>query len=608
MSEVFRDWYRSTFGQALTGGVLLWAALPPLGLWPLAWIAPVWWVLLIRREKLPSLPAANRPMRLRPWMLLTVAILYFLVGLAVNAWFHSMQYRLYWIAETIFWLGLFVIFLAAARLWASHPYRSLWLAGTFFWLAALHWLRLPYWAVGLGWLSAGIYFGGYLPVFVGVSRLGVHVLRLPIILVAPIVYTGMELAQAYLLSGMTMGCLEHTQYRWTMLIQISDVTGGYGVTFLMVFVAACLARMLPCDARGRTFWPLVPAIGLTAAALVYGHFRTANVETDPGLKMALIQGNIDIQLGNSDDFCETVDAAYRRLTSQALVRFPQIDLIVWPETVFCRANWVTGEKDAKAPADFPYSPQEFQNRLAEVSKETEDVMTAAARQFGLPMILGIDRMHYGPSGMEVYNSAVLVTPDGRWREPERRERSHYDKMHLVPFGEFMPFAKDLPWLQYLSPLGSSTSPGDRAACLMVKDICLAPNICYETVLPQVIRSQLVSLLAEGQKPQILVNVTNDGWFWGSSELEQHLACGVYRTVECRLPMVVAANTGISAWIDASGCIQAEGPLRQEDTILADVRLDRRTSWYLLHGDWFAGTCLVLAILISCAGVAIIRRR
>ena len=115
----------------------------------------------------------------------------------------------------------------------------------FFWLADLHWLRFPYWAIGFGWLALGIYFGLYLPVFIGLSRIGVHRLRLPVILVAPAVWTGLELAQAHLLSGMTMGCLEHTQYRWTGLIQISDLTGSYGVTFLMMFVAACLARVLP---------------------------------------------------------------------------------------------------------------------------------------------------------------------------------------------------------------------------------------------------------------------------------------------------------------------------------------------------------------------------
>jgi apolipoprotein N-acyltransferase len=235
-------------------------------------------------------------------------------------------------------------------------------------------------------------------------------------------------------------------------------------------------------------------------------------------------------------------------------------------------------------------------------------MTAAARQFGLPMILGLQREHSGRRGSDVYNSAVLVTPDGSWCEPGRREHSYYDKMHLVVFGEYMPFVGSFPWLQSLSPLGTSTSPGERPKGLMLKNICLAPNICYETVLPHVIRNHLVALLEEGQKPQILVNVTNDGWFWGSNELEQHLACGVFRTVESRLPMVIAANTGISASIDASGRILAEGPIRQEDTILADVRLDRRESWYLLHGDWFAGACLATTVFFACAGVVDVKRR
>ncbi len=616
MPETLKNWYRSTFGQALIGAVLLWAALPPLGIWPLAWIAPVWWVMLIRGKKLPMPAPATRstgyPAGLGmppgwPWILLTAAVLYFLAGLAVNAWFHSMQYHLYWMAETVFWLGLTGIFLAAARLWAWRPYRSLWLAGMFFWMAALQWLRLPHWAVGFGWLALGIYFGCYLPVFVGLARVAVHVLRLPVILVAPVVYTGLELAQAHLLSGMTMGCLEHTQYRWTTLIQISDLTGCYGVTFLMMFVAACLARMLPCDSRKWSFWPLVPAVGLVAAVLVYGHFRTANVETDPGLKIALIQGNIDIQLDSPGNICEETDKACRRLTRKALGNFPQIDLIVWPETVYCR-GWVTGDDGARVPADFPGPPQEFQNRLAEEIGKTQDLMTATAREFGKPMILGLVREHYGPQGLDFYNSAVLVTPDGRWRLPGRCEQSYYDKMHLVPFGEYMPFVKSVPWLQGLSPLCTSDSPGERPKGFMLKDICLAPNICYETVLPHVVRNQLVALRQEGYDPQILVNVTNDGWFWGSGELEQHLACGVFRTVECRRPMVIAANTGISAAIDAGGRILAEGRLRHEDTLLADVRLDRRESWYLLHGDWFAFACLATTLLFACVGAVAGRRR
>ncbi len=190
-------------------------------------------------------------------------------------------------------------------------------------------------------------------------------------------------------------------------------------------------------------------------------------------------------------------------------------------------------------------------------------MTAAAREFGLPMILGV-----WIASTSVPRAWTFITRPCWSRRmevganPAASSNLITTRCTWCVFGEYMPFVKSVPWLQSLSPLGTSASPGERPKGFMLKNICLAPNICYETVLPHVIRNQLVALRQEGHEPQILVNVTNDGWFWGSSELEQHLACGVFRTVECRRPMVIAANTGISASIDANGRILAEGPLRQ----------------------------------------------
>jgi apolipoprotein N-acyltransferase len=321
-------------------------------------------------------------------------------------------------------------------------------------------------------------------------------------------------------------------------------------------------------------------------------------------------------LDNPPEFCETVDVHYRQLThkglDQARKQDWKPDLIVWPETVFsCPVEfdsgteympWITGDKNAMIPDDYRDSPQKFQAWLASIEAKTEGAMTAATQEFSLPMIMGVNRMHFGSQGREIYNCAAMVTPDGSWCERGRLTQSYYDKMHLVPFGEFMPFADTLPWLRALSPLGPGSRPGEQPRGFYVNNICLVPNICYETVLPYVIRNQLVTLQQQGIEPQILVNVTNDGWFWGSSELKQHLACSVYRAVESRLPMVIAANTGISASIDASGHILAEGPVRGTKSILADVRLDRRESWYLRHGDLFAGTCLAAVIFLACLGV------
>ena len=134
--------------------------------------------------------------------------------------------------------------------------------------------------------------------------------------------------------------------------------------------------------------------------------------------------------------------------------------------------------------------------------------------------------------------------------------------------------------------------------MKVRGTSFVPSICFESTLSHVIRGQLAELRARGETPDVLVNLTNDGWFWGSSELDLHLISGVFRAVECRKPMLIAANTGFSAWIDSSGQIVQQGPRRAKGTIVAEPRLDRRTSWYSLYGDWPAGVCLAASIALG----------
>jgi apolipoprotein N-acyltransferase len=117
----------------------------------------------------------------------------------------------------------------------------------------------------------------------------------------------------------------------------------------------------------------------------------------------------------------------------------------------------------------------------------------------------------------------------------------------------------------------------------------------------VIRRQINTLAAEGKEPDVLVNLTNDGWFWGSSELDLHLVCGVFRAVECRKPFLIAANTGFSAWIDGNGRVLEQGPRRDRGAIVAPVRVDGRHSWYLAYGDLPAGICLLVSLGFAVVG-------
>lgn len=557
----------STFGNALVGAALLWLALPlapslspcfgplspnvdvaidpgagaPLpGPWFsttawLAWLAPVWWVVLARRRELPG----------------------------------------------------------------RRPYGALWLVGLLFWLAELYWLTLPYWATSLGWVVLSCYLAFYLPVFMGLVRVAVHRLRVPVIVAAPVVWTGLELAQAHLLTGFAMAGLAHTQYRWLELIQLSDLAGAYGVSFVVMWVAACLARMLPLEGRRGSLWPVLPGTALVAAALVYGHVRLnhgrAAESSSPPARIALIQGSIDVQVKSNPEQQQQIMDDYCGLSSDAVARYERLDLLVWPETMF-RSPLFLHDAKVEPPPDWAGSPEQFQQWIEKRTRTGPSDMGVLARRLKTPLLLGVDTYHFRSGGaVDAYNSAVLVDRRGA-------VVARYDKMHPVMFGEYIPFARAVPLLQELTPIGAGLMPGRQPVAIRVGSILVSPNICYESVLSHVIRRSVNRLAAERREPDALINLTNDGWYYGASELDLHLLCGVFRAVECRKPLLIAANTGFSASIDGDGRIVALGPRHAEGHLLAEVRPDSRTSWYLRHGDWLAGSCLAACLLFGMVGL------
>lgn len=538
MSHEAVPWYRSTWALAGLSAGLLWAALPPLGnwLWPLAWVAPVGWVLLVRGPELPG----------------------------------------------------------------RRPYTVLWLVGFLFWMAALHWLRLPHPATSIGWVALSFYFAFYLPVFVGLSRVAVHRLGVSVIVAAPVVWTGLELLRGHLLGGMSMASLGHTQYLWPPIIQISDLVGAYGVSFLVMLVAACLGRVPRWAGQARALGVLSIAAVAVAGALGYGWFRASEHLADPAapaLRVAIIQGSIDTEMTTDPQVRISSHEHYVELTEDAVRRYPELDLILWPETTF-RDPLITVASGAKVPEELAregVSQSQFEQWLREDLPDTLPEMNRLATRFGAPMILGIEQYHFGPEGRKRFNCAAMVTAEGVMVRPV------YAKMHPVTFGEYIPFADRFPLLQRITPLAESLSAGDRPEAFELGGLLLAPSICYESVLPHLIRRQIRTLAAEGREPDVLVNLTNDGWFRGSSQLDMHLACGVFRAVEFRKPLLIAANTGFSAWIDGDGRLLLRGRRRDTDILLAEASPDHRGSVYLRFGDWFAGLCLAACIALAAVG-------
>jgi apolipoprotein N-acyltransferase len=458
----------------------------------------------------------------------------------------------------------------------------------------MHWLAIPNVFTAIGWVAVSFYLGFYLPVFVGLTRVAVHRLRVPVILAAPAVWTGLELVRGHLLSGFTMASLGHTQYRWIEMIQMSDLAGAYGVGFVVAFVAACLARAFSLDGRPKVLWPLVPLAAVLGAAVLYGHLRLSHEAAGPRARIALIQGDVDTVLRPKPGTRARMHRQYWQLTERAVTRYGNLDLVIWPETVF-GSFLIDSEPDA-VPASWEGTAEQWLDQVA----KSREPMRSMARYFDTPLLLGVNTYFSGRNDEKSFNSAVYVTPDHSPDEPFER----YDKMHLVAFGEYIPFAEQLSWLIRVTPLNSlnlAVTPGTRPAAFELRGLRIAPNICYESVMPQVIRRQVNTLAAGGREPDVLVNLTNDGWFFGSAELDMHLVCGVFRAVECRKPFLIAANTGFSAWIDADGRIRAQGRRRATDTVLAEVAPDHRGSMYLAYGDLPAAVCLAACLVFAAVG-------
>lgn len=517
-----------TLRLGLLGTVLLWASLPPLNIALLAWIAPLPWLWLAR---LPVLPGRR-------------------------------------------------------------PYLALWFSGAVFWTATNHWLRLPHPAILPGWLALSWYLAAFPPLIVGLARVAAK-RGISIVVSGPVLWVAADQARAYLWTGFSMSSLCHSQYRHPGIIQIADLCGEFGVTFLMVVVAVCWTRALPL-AGSRIAWRYAMLSGLVLAAMLgYGamRLRSGRSDADPQtLKVALLQGSISSEVKHDRSKLKTVYDHYVELARRAVAQDKDVQLIVWPETMYPDPYLLVGE-------DFVPTPEMgiTAERLRENAKLIFDRIVETIRLFNKPTLLGIASVEFNPPRMKAYNSALLLDATGK-------PMGRYDKQHRVLFGEFIPGADWFPWLYTITPLTGGIEAGRRAESFMVEGYNLAPNICYETALARVIRRQVKELQDRGAEPDVLVNLTNDSWFRGSSELDLHLACGVFRAVEMRKPLVIAANTGFSAHIDAQGNIVQQSPRGEAAVLIANVSRSPLKSPYLTGGDWLAWLCLAAAGVLTVLGL------
>jgi apolipoprotein N-acyltransferase len=378
---------------------------------------------------------------------------------------------------------------------------------------------------------------------------------------APFLWVGAEWLRGHLLGGFPWGTLGYSQYLRLPVIQVAELGGVHAVSLVLLVVNAALAGVFVLTWR-RALAGLGLAAVLLGATLGFGAWRLAQPPLPERATVALMQPSIEQPLKWDPDHAAVVLGIYQELTRRAGAERP--DLIVWPETA--------------TPTPLRHDPGLLRS------------LAAMSGDLGVPLLVGsIDVLDGRPNRFT--NAAFLVTAEGI--------AGRYDKIHLVPFGEFVPLSGVIGFVRGWAEFIADLEPGSRAVVFPGPPAPFGVVICYEGIFPDLVRE----FVRNGAR--MMVNMTNDGWFGRTSGPEQHLAMYPFRAVEHRIPVVRAANTGVSAFIAPSGQIVRHLALFRRGVITEGIPLREQLTLFTRLGDWVAWVSLALAA--ASVGVAGRRR-
>lgn len=382
-------------------------------------------------------------------------------------------------------------------------------------------------------------------------------------LTLPLYWVASEYIKSWFLTGFPWELLGYSQFQNLRLIQIADITGVYGVSFVLLSVNCALAIIVHALITRRRFTLLEPcwALLLLTACLFYGHVRVQEFRdpAGPRLNTLLVQPNIPQDLKWNPEY---LDATMQRLFHLSTAQTPgKTDIIIWPESA---------------------TPFFFQNEPV-----YHNQVSRTLQHSGAWLLFGSPSFTQSGGRPVFHNSAFLLQPDGS-------EAGKYDKLHLVPWGEYVPLQSLFPFVNQLVAGIGNFCPGSGIKLLPAGDTMLAPLICYEIIFPDLTR-QFVKMGGH-----CIVNITNDAWFGRTSAAYQQLSMAVLRAVENKRFLVRAANTGISAAIAPTGKILAQTDLFTEAALPATITALTQLTLYSRVGDVFAGLCLLASLLLLLA--------
>jgi len=464
------------------------------------------------------------------------------------------------------WFGFVPVFFALNNKSLKQAFFLFFTTGIIFWAGTIYWLVHVTLA---GTIVLVLYLSLYFALFGLIIRPCTKSSTPYALIFIPSVWVLLEYARGHLMTGFPWAILGYSQYLNLPVIQVADITGAWGISFLIIMVNVALVEVLGARRQVAVF-----CILFIAAVLGYGYFKLylpSNTYHPTPVKISVIQGNIPQELKWDPDARVPIVEKYSALTRQA--SRDKADLIIWPE------------------AALPVIPQEEPQLFEEVRGLAKDINT--------PLLLGAVTYSKG----NYYNGGILISDSGGIS-------GQYNKIHLVPFGEYIPLRKLLPFLETVVPIGD-VAAGKEYTIFQIPNskfrhrrtslrLAQIPNfsvlICFEDVFPALARRFV------RQGADFLINITNDGWYKETPAGYQHLQASVLRAVENRVFVVRSANTGVSAFIEPSGrIISTVRDASGKEIFISGYKTDdirfgaRRLSPYTKSGDIFILGCLIFVI-------------
>ena len=453
----------------------------------------------------------------------------------------------------------------------------------------VHFTSLLYWIVivmgrygGLGWYISYptlVLLALVLSLFLVAFAVSARVLlagtsTLAALWALPCIWVGLDWIRSFLFTGFPWMDLGYGLWSVPRLIQISDVTGHYGVTFVLLLTNTLAALWLTDRARVRRLSVLVPVVVLLLGAALYSAWRWQSLDqwmkTAATMRIGIVQGDIlQDEKWVPEDREKTVMGYIGQTESLFTDKKPA--LVAWPETAL------------------PFYP-EHNPLMAPVRHMVED--HAFGLLTGAPWYEVVDREK---EMYRYYNSALLLNPDGTFG-------GRYSKTHLVPFGEYVPMKK---YLWFIAPIVQTVgdfTPGTVENPIVYKNARIGVVLCYESIFPDIAEKWAAA------GANVLFNLTNDAWYGKSSAPQQSFAMTVFRAVETRRSVVRAANTGISGFIDPLGRVGKRSEIFVPWQAAADVVLNDNTSFVVGPGRFFGPLCLLAGAVLVLDGLRRRRRR